>query len=79
MTGYCVFDSVTGDLSQIAVHNEFRRNGIGTQLLREATARMSADIIKVLNIPSDNDTLSRFLESKNIGIASRQYEMLLPL
>lgn len=79
MTGYCVFDSVTGDLSQIAVHNEFRRNGIGTQLLREATARMSADIIKVLNIPSDNDTLSRFLESKNIGIVSRQYEMLLPL
>lgn len=66
MVGHCVFDVHTGDLTQIAVQNEYRRNGIASRLLQEAMKYMKTDFIKVLNIASDNCTMSAFLESKNI-------------
>lgn len=77
--GYCVFDALTGDLTRIAVKPTLRRRGIGTQLLRSAVDRIKADSIKVLNITSDNRSLPPFLSSKNITLASRQFEMTLQL
>lgn len=77
--GYCVFDELTGDLTRIAVKPTLRRRGIGTQLLRSAVYRIKADSIKVLNITSDNRSLPPFLSSKNITLASRQFEMTLQL
>ncbi len=47
-------------------------------MLRETMARMSADFIKVLNIPSDDTSLYRFLADKNINLMNRQFEMVLP-
>ncbi len=79
MVGHCVFDVHTGDLTQIAVQNEYRRNGIASRLLQEAVGRMKTDFVKVLNIASDNRTMPAFLESWNIPLASKQFEMILPL
>lgn len=79
MAGYCVFDANTGDLSQIAVHDGCRRRGIASRLLHEAISRMNTDVVKILNIASDDTTLPAFLKSRGIGLASRQYEMILPL
>ncbi|MDE6180840.1 MAG: GNAT family N-acetyltransferase, partial [Phocaeicola sp.] len=76
---YCVFDIHTGDLSQIAVPSEYRRKGVASRLLQEVTARLKTDFIKVLNISPDNPAMSVFLESKNIPLASKQFEMVLPL
>ena len=47
-------------------------------MLRETMARMSTDFIKVLNIPSDDTSLHRFLADKNINLMNRQFEMVLP-
>mgnify|MGYP000269876642 CR=1 FL=1 len=79
MVGYCVFDIHTGDLTQIAVLSEYRRKGIASRLLQEVIDRLKTDFIKVLNISSDNPTMSVFLKSKNIPLASKQFEMILPL
>lgn len=79
MVGHCVCDVHTGDLTQIAVQNENRRKGIASRLLQEATIRMKTDFIKVLNISSDNSTMPAFLKSQNIVLASKQFEMMLPL
>ncbi|MDE5656254.1 MAG: GNAT family N-acetyltransferase [Muribaculaceae bacterium] len=79
MVAYCVFDPTTGDISQIAVRNNCRRQGIATQLLREAVKRMKTDSIKVLNICSDNTSIPAFLADRNILAAGKQYEMLLRL
>lgn len=79
MTGHCVFDVHTGDLVQIAVRSEYRRKGIASRLLHEAALRMKTDFIKTLNIDSDYPAMRAFLESKNISLASKQYEMVLPL
>ena len=79
MVGYCVLDTHTGDLTQIAVQRDYRRQGIASRLLHEAVIRMKTDFIKVLNINSDYHPMLAFLESKNIHLASRQFEMILPL
>lgn len=79
MVGNCVFDIHTGDLTQIAVLSEYRRKGIASRLLQEVIARLKTDFIKVLNISSDSPAMSVFLKSKNIPLASKQFEMILPL
>lgn len=79
MVGYCVFDVHTGDLSQMAVQSEYRRKGIASRLLQETLVRLETDFIKVLNISSDNPTMPTFLQSKDIPLVSKQFEMVLPL
>lgn len=79
MVGHCVFDAHTGDLTQLAVSNAYRRKGIASRLLQEAIAGLKTDFIKILNIYSENQTMPAFLKSKNIPLASKQFEMVLPL
>lgn len=79
MVGYSVFDIHTGDLTQIAILSEYRRKGVASRLLQEVTARLKTDFIKVLNISHNNPAMTAFLESKNIPLASKQFEMILPL
>lgn len=79
MAGHCVIDKQTGDIARIAVSKGHRRNGIASRLLKEAVTLMETDFIKILNIDSNDNTLHLFLESKNIPLASKQFEMLLPL
>ncbi|MDE7438408.1 MAG: GNAT family N-acetyltransferase [Muribaculaceae bacterium] len=75
LVGYSVFDRNTGDLTQIAVKNEHRRKGIASLLLSEVIRRMNTDFVKVINVPSDNLSLPAFLNSKNIRLMNKQFEM----
>lgn len=77
--GYCVFDPNSGDLTQLAVSKDFRRRGIASRLLHEASKRMNTDFIKVINVDADCRTLPAFLESANILPSSRQHEMIRPI
>lgn len=77
--GHCVFDPGTGDLTQIAVATNYRRRGIASALLSEAISQMKTDFVKVLNIDADDHAMHAFLKSKNIPLASKQYEMMLKL
>ncbi|MDE6870594.1 MAG: GNAT family N-acetyltransferase [Bacteroidales bacterium] len=79
MVGYCVLDACTGDLAQMAVQRKYRRKGIASRLLQEALGRMKTDFVKILNVSSGSFAMHAFLENKNIPLASRQLEMLLPL
>ena len=74
--GYCVFDRNTGDLTQIAVKQEYRRQGVASQLLCEVIRQMCTDFVKVINVPSDNLSLPAFLKSKNIPLMNKQFEMV---
>ncbi|MDE6556777.1 MAG: GNAT family N-acetyltransferase [Duncaniella sp.] len=79
LAGFCVFDRKSGDLTQLAVRKEFRRQGVGSRLLEEVIRRVCADFVKVINVPSDNVTLPAFLKSKNIPLMNKQFEMVLDL
>ena len=79
VVGFCIIDPTTGDLTQLAVNPEYRRMGIGSAMLQRAIELMETDFIKILNISDDNQTLPQFLNSKNIPLATKQYEMKLKL
>lgn len=76
LVGYCVFDPQSGDLTQIAVEKEHRRKGIASMLLTEVIKQLHTDFVKVINVPSDNKSLSSFLKSKNIQLMNKQFEMI---
>lgn len=77
IVGYCVFDSLSGDITQLAVKSSERHKGIGTQLLQHAVNQMQTGFIKLLNISTDNQSFPTFLKQKNIPLTTKQYEMLL--
>lgn len=79
LVGYCVFDSNTGDLTQIAVERENRNQGIASRLLREMIFRLHTNFIKVLNVSSTDKSLPTFLNRRNILLSSKQLEMTLHL
>lgn len=76
LVGYCVFDRKSGDLTQIAVKKEYRRQGVASRLLSEVIKQMCTDFVKVLNVPSDNLSLPAFLKRKNIRLMNKQFEMV---
>ncbi|MBD5213890.1 MAG: GNAT family N-acetyltransferase [Bacteroidales bacterium] len=79
LVGFCVFDRKCGDLTQIAVRKECRRQGIGSRLLYEVIRRMCTDFVKVINVPCDNSSLPALLKSKNIPLVNKQFEMVMNL
>ncbi len=79
LAGYCVFDPLTGDLSQIAVNRPFRRQKIASRLLAEMLKRTHSDIIKVLNVVPSCQPMKAFMNNSNLQPAGKQFEMILPL
>jgi len=79
VVGYCVFDPMTGDLSQIAVAHSYRRKKIASRLLYEAVSRIPANGIKALNIPPDCTSLEGFLMRNNLMLTGKQFEMAMQL
>jgi len=79
LVGYCVFDPLTGDLSQIAVNQSFRRQRIASRLLQDMMKRTISDSIKVLNINSSCRPMTAFLNKNNLKMTGKQFEMILPL
>lgn len=79
IVGYIVFDPASGDISQIAVDQRYRRRGIASKLLAEAISRMSVDTVKVLNVDASDTTLPGFLQFSNILPSANQHEMLLTI
>jgi len=77
--GYCVFDPLTGDLSQIAVDRPFRRQKIASRLLLEMLKRTNSDSIKVLNVIPSCHSMTAFMSKNNLKTAGKQFEMLLQL
>jgi len=79
LVGYCVFDPLTGDLSQIAVNQPFRRQRIASRLFQDMIKRTKSDSIKVLNINSSCHPMAAFLNKHNLKMTGKQFEMILPL
>ena len=74
--GYCVFEAVSGDITQIAVDKAQRRKGIASLLLEEAGKLNRNDKTKLINADTKCSSVSSFLKSKNIEISGKQYEMI---
>jgi len=76
LAGYCIFEPVSGDITQLAVDKKHRRKGIASLLLNQMIRLNRNDIIKVINTEISCSSISGFLSAKNIAVAGKQFEMM---
>ena len=76
LAGYCVFEPASGDITQIAVDKQCRREGIASLLLKEVVCLNKNDAVKVINTDISCSSITAFLKSKNIETTGMQYEMI---
>lgn len=74
--GYCVCEPSSGDIARIAVAPRFRRQGIGSALLRHAVETIAADSVKVINAEIGCESLMQFLRAMNMPVKGKQFEMV---
>lgn len=76
LTGYCVFEPNSGDITQIAVDKPFRRQGVASLLLHEVSKLNKTAKTKLLNSDISCTSIVDFLKAKNIEISGQQFEMI---
>ena len=76
LIGYCVFEPVSGDITQIAVDKPYRRKGIASLLLLEVGKLNKNAKMKMVNTAISCDSIVEFLKAKNIAISGKQFEMI---
>ncbi len=77
LVGYGCMERSTGDIPQLAVHPNFRRQGLASELFLQLMELASPVAIKMINTWNDSIPIKMFL--KNLGLKPRhgQYEMIL--
>jgi len=76
LIGYGVFEPASGDVTQIAVDKQFRRKGIGSLLFRRMLESNEHGSVKIINTDISCNSIVGFLQSKNIEISGKQFEMI---
>lgn len=76
IVGYCVFEPISGDLTQIAVDKKYRRKGIASLLLKEILNLNKNSILKIVNTDVSCDSITDFIKAKNIEVKGKQFEMI---
>lgn len=76
LIGYSIFEPNSGDLTQIAISKEFRRQGIGSALLCEALKENKFKSVKAVNTEINCESITAFLQSNNIPLCGKQFEMI---
>ena len=76
LIGYCIFEPVSGDVTQIAVDKKFRNKGVGSLLFNEVMSLNKSNLVKIINTDASDHAVTAFLKSKNIPVKGKQFEMI---
>ncbi|MFA6201070.1 MAG: GNAT family N-acetyltransferase [Bacteroidales bacterium] len=76
LIGYSIFEPNSGDLTQIAISKEYRRQGLGSALLCETLKYNTFNSVKAVNTEINCESVTAFLESNNIPLCGKQFEMI---
>jgi len=80
LTGYVVFSTGLGRISQFFVHRSYRQKGIGSRLLGEMESMTKEGArMQVINIDKDLTGSVRFFENRGFKQVLSQFEMIMPL
>lgn len=74
--GYGILEPSTGDLTQLAVHPDFRRRGVGSLLLTELLKKNSLLSVKAVNTDVACTAITEFLISSGLPLKGKQFEMV---
>jgi len=76
LVGYGITELNTGDITQFAINENFRRKGIAMDLLYQLIGCIPGDTVKIINTDRKDVSMKIFLESINIQAAGSQFEMI---
>ncbi|MDR2084186.1 MAG: GNAT family N-acetyltransferase [Bacteroidales bacterium] len=76
LIGYCVFEPISGDITQLAVDKQHRRKGVASILIHEIIKLNKYNSVKILNTDISCNSITEFLKAKNINIKGKQFEMI---
>lgn len=76
IVAYGFMEQGTGDLPQLAVHPDYRRIGLGTQLVFELLDAVQPENLKVINTQADSMAMKGFLQYLGLNPGHGQYEMI---
>jgi ribosomal protein S18 acetylase RimI-like enzyme len=79
LIGFCIVEPYSGDITQLAVDHNFRRQGVASALFDKALPLIPLDTVKVVNTETTCTAITSFLESRNIPIRGKQFEMVMEL
>jgi ribosomal protein S18 acetylase RimI-like enzyme len=77
--GYGVVDKNTGDIPQLAIHKDYRRNGIAGSIVSALFEKVAMNQLKILNVDDDCDAMKLFLLKLGFENTISQYEIALAL
>lgn len=75
--GYLIYNPNAKRIQQLAVHKDYRNQGLG-QLLLDAVSQVDSEIA-VINVDSRDEVLRNFLQKNGLNNYTNQYEMELRL
>jgi ribosomal protein S18 acetylase RimI-like enzyme len=76
LCGYGIIEPASGDIPQIAVRPDVRRQGIGSQLLATLMEQNRHTSAKVINADDRCTSITSFLLRSGYAISVQQYEMI---
>jgi len=76
--GYLVVNLQKGRVVQFAVHHDYRRQGIGTELFRFVSENYDLEL-QVMNVDGNSKETASFLKNMNLELFITQYKMKLEL
>ena len=76
LTGYCIFEPHSGDITQIAVAPAHRKRGVATCLLREAAKANRHPNLKLINTDIRCQAITLWAASVGLTLQGRQFEMI---
>ncbi len=77
--GYAIYSPNSGRISQFGVHKKFRRQGIGSSMFKFITNLSPAPTYTVMNIPSGETAIIKFLKKLDFQNEIDQYQMIMKL
>lgn len=76
LAGYCIFDPVSGDITQLAVDKGHRRKGIASALLEQAKHQIRGQVMKLTNTEVSCQGITAFAEYIGLVLGGKQFEMI---
>lgn len=76
LVGYVILEPSSGDITQIAVDKNHRRNGVATAILGRMLERNTHSSIKLINSDIACESVTKFMETNGIPISGKQFEMI---